>query len=40
MVVVPFDGRHAIKLGYFVPVHTESGNDNNQFVASYQVLFR
>jgi hypothetical protein len=40
MVVVPFGGRHAIKLGYFVPVHTESGNDYNQFLASYQVLFR
>jgi hypothetical protein len=40
VVVVPFGGRHAIKLGYFVPVHTESGNDYNQLLASYQVLFR
>jgi hypothetical protein len=40
MVVVPFHGRHAIKVGYFVPVHTESGGDYRQLLASYQVLFR
>jgi hypothetical protein len=39
-VVVPFHGRHAIKLGYFVPVHTESGGDYRQLLASYQLLFR
>jgi hypothetical protein len=40
MVVVPFHGRHAIKVGYFVPLHTESGGDYSQLLASYQVLFR
>jgi hypothetical protein len=40
MVVVPFRGRHAIKVGYFVPVHTESGGEYSQLLASYQVLFR
>jgi hypothetical protein len=40
MVVVPFGGRHAVKVGYFVPLHTESGGDYSQLLASYQVLFR
>lgn len=40
MVVVPFRGRHAIKVGYFVAAHTEFGNDFDQLLASYQVLFR
>jgi hypothetical protein len=39
MVVVPFRGRHAIKVGYFVAARTEFGNDYDQFLASYQVLF-
>jgi hypothetical protein len=40
MVVLPFGGRHAVKVGYFVPLHTESGGDYSQLLASYQVLFR
>jgi hypothetical protein len=40
MVVVPFRGRHAIKVGYFVGVRTEFGSDFDQFLVSYQVLFR
>jgi hypothetical protein len=40
MIVVPFRGRHAIKVGYFVPVHTESGGEYSQLLTSYQVLFR
>jgi hypothetical protein len=39
-LVVPFRGRHAVKVGYFVPVQTESGSDYSQLLASYQVLFR
>ncbi|MGD8896707.1 MAG: transporter [Acidobacteriota bacterium] len=40
MLVVPFGGRHAIKLGYFVGVRTEFGSDFDQFLVTYQVLFR
>jgi len=40
MVVVPFRGRHAVKLGYFVGARTEFGADFDQFLASYQVVFR
>jgi hypothetical protein len=40
MVVVPFGGRHAIKLGYFVGVRTEFGSDFDQFLVTYQVLVR
>ena len=37
-VVVPFLGRHAIKVGYNFGVYTKFGNDFNQFLLSYQVL--
>ena len=40
MIVVPFRGRHAVKVGYFVAAHTEFGSDYDQLLASYQVLFR
>ncbi|MEX1311688.1 MAG: transporter [Candidatus Sulfomarinibacteraceae bacterium] len=40
MVAVPFKGRHAVKIGYFVGVRTAFGNDFDQFLVSYQVLFR
>jgi hypothetical protein len=40
MVVAPFRGRHAVKLGYFVGARTEFGADFDQFLASYQVVFR
>ena len=40
MLVVPFAGRQAIKLGYFVGVRNAFGSDFNQFLVSYQVLFR
>lgn len=36
MVVVPFRGRHAVKLGYFIGVRTAFGNDFDQFLVSYQ----
>jgi len=39
-LVVPFGGRHAIKVGYFVGVHTEFGGDYDQIFAAYQVAFR
>jgi len=39
-VVVPFRGRHAVKLGYFLGVRTAFGNDFDQFLVSYQVLFK
>jgi len=37
-VVVPFLGRHAIKVGYSFGVYTKFGSDFNQFLVSYQVL--
>ena len=40
MIVVPFKGRHAVKIGYFFGVRTEFGNDFDQFLLSYQVLFK
>ncbi|MCG6948492.1 MAG: transporter [Acidobacteria bacterium] len=40
MVVVPFRGRHAVKIGYFAGVRTESGSDFDQLLMSYQVLLR
>jgi hypothetical protein len=40
MLVVPIAGRHAIKLGYFVGVRTDFGSDFDQFLMTYQVLFR
>jgi hypothetical protein len=40
MVVVPFRGRHAVKLGYFVGARTSSGSDFDQLLVTYQVLLR
>ena len=40
MVAVPFRGRHAIKLGYFIGARTEFGSDFDQLLVSYQVLLR
>jgi hypothetical protein len=40
MLVVPFGGRHAIKLGYFLGVRTEFGSDFDQVLVTYQVLVR
>jgi hypothetical protein len=37
-LVVPFRGRHAIKLGYANGTVTKFGTDFNQFLLSYQVL--
>ncbi len=37
-VVVPFLGRHAIKVGYSFGAYTKFGNDFNQFQLSYQIL--
>ena len=38
-VVVPFRGRHAVKVGYSTGVVTKTGSDFDQFLVSYQVLF-
>jgi hypothetical protein len=40
MVVVPFGGRHAIRVGYFFGVRTEFGSDFDQLLVTYQVLVR
>jgi len=40
MIVVPFAGRHAIKAGYFIGARTSFGNDFDQFLITYQVLFK
>ena len=40
MVVVPFGGRHAVKIGYSTSVFTKFGSDFDQFLASYTVAFR
>lgn len=37
-VVVPFGGRHAIKLGYSTGTRTRFGNDFDQFLVTYQTL--
>lgn len=37
-LVVPFGGRHAIKVGYANGVITRFGNDFDQFLVSYQVV--
>lgn len=37
-IVVPFLGRHAIKVGYSFGAYTKFGNDFDQFLLSYQVL--
>jgi hypothetical protein len=39
-VVVPFRGRHAIKIGYANGIVTRYGDDFDQFLVSYQVLLR
>ena len=39
-LVVPFKGRHAVKLGFATGVFTEFGTDFDQYLVSYQVLFR
>jgi hypothetical protein len=39
-LVVPFRGRHAIKIGYANGVVTKKGADFNQFLVSYQVLLK
>ena len=39
-VVVPFKGRHAVKLGYATGFFTEFGTDFDQILVSYQRLFR
>jgi hypothetical protein len=38
-LVIPFRGRHAIKLGYANGILTEFGSDFNQFLVSYQFVF-
>jgi len=38
--VFPFLGRHAIKIGYVNGLITRYGNDFDQFLLSYQVVFR
>lgn len=40
MIAVPFRGRHAIKVGYSTGVVTSFGTDFDQFLLSYQVLFK
>jgi len=37
-LVIPFLGRHAIKVGYSFGAYTKYGNDFNQFQLSYQVI--
>ena len=39
-VVVPFKGRHAVKIGYAAGLFAEFGTDFDQFLVSYQVVFR
>ena len=39
-IVVPFRGRHAVKVGYSRGAATEFGADFRQFLVSYQVVFR
>ncbi len=38
-VVVPFKGRHAVKIGYAMGLFAEFGTDFDQFLMSYQMLF-
>ena len=37
-LVVPFKGRHAVKLGFATGIFTEFGTDFDQYLVSYQVL--
>jgi hypothetical protein len=39
-LVVPFKGRHAVKLGYSTGVITEFGTDFDQFLLSYQTVLK
>jgi hypothetical protein len=39
-LVVPFKGRHAVKLGYATGIFTEFGTDFDQYLVTYQMLFR
>ncbi len=39
-LVVPFKGRHAVKIVYAKGLFTEFGTDFDQFLAAYQVVFR
>ena len=39
-VVFPFKGRHAVKIGYVAGLFAEFGTDFDQFLVSYQVVFR
>lgn len=39
-LVVPFKGRHAVKLGYATGLFTEFGTDFDQYMLTYQVLFK
>lgn len=38
-LVVPFRGRHAVKVGYSTSLRTDFGTDFDQFLVSYQTLF-
>ena len=37
---VPFKGRHAVKLGFATGIFTEFGTDFDQYMVTYQVLFK
>ena len=39
-LVVPFKGRHAVKLGYATGLFTEFGTDFDQYMLTYQVLVK
>ena len=39
-LVVPFKGRHAVKLGYATGLFTEFGTDFDQYMVTYQVLVK
>jgi hypothetical protein len=39
-IVVPFRGRHGVKVGYSAGVVTESGGDFEEILLSYQLIFR
>ena len=39
-LVVPFRGRHAIKIGYADGIITRFGNDFSQFIVSYSVILK
>jgi len=39
-VVVPFKGRHALKVGYATGLFAEVGTDFDQFLVTYQVQLK